>query len=131
VRKYSPQQCFADILSNIETVRHYIGDMTMNELEDDNKTLDAVLRRLENASEAYSRLCDKERGTPEIAKKIEARYPGVPWRKFQSLANRCRHDYDLIDVGIIWRSLEPGGTTTLVEEAIRKELPLWEIPPKL
>jgi uncharacterized protein with HEPN domain len=129
MRTYNPQQCLADILSNIEKARQYLGNMTMDEFCYNDQIVDAVLRRLENASEAYGRLCSKERGTPEIAREIEARHPSVPWRRFQSLANRFRHDYDLIQEDIIWKILEPDGTATQVEKAIRKEVPLWEVPP--
>jgi uncharacterized protein with HEPN domain len=130
VRKYNPQQCLADILSNIETARHYLGNMTLDELHHDTMRLDAVLRRLENASEAHSRLWNKQHGSPEIAKEMEARYPAVPWRHFQSLANRYRHDYDFVDVDLVWDVLQPHGIITLVEDVIRQELPLWDIPPE-
>lgn len=112
------------MLSNIEKAREYIGGMTLGELEENELILDAVLRRLENASEAYSRLCDGKRGSPELAKEIEGRHPSVPWRQFQSLANRYRHDYDLTDVNLVWQVLQPAGTATQVEAAIRQELPL-------
>jgi uncharacterized protein with HEPN domain len=129
-KQHYPDQCLADILTNIDSARGFIGEMTREKLHDDDKTLQAVLKRLENASEAYSRLCDSKHGAPEVAKAIEARHPGVPWRHFQSLANVYRHDYDLIDVDLVWKVLQPGGAATLVEAVIRQELPLSEIPPK-
>jgi uncharacterized protein with HEPN domain len=128
-KRHHPNQCLADILTNIESARRFIGAMTREEFLSDDKTLQAVLKRLENASEAYSRLRDGKHGSPEVARAIEAQYPKVPWRHFQSLANVYRHDYDMIDVDLVWKVLQPAGTVTLVEAVIREELPLSRIPP--
>ena len=127
MKKYNPQQCLADMLSNIETARDYVGEMTADELRGDVKTLDATLRRLENASEAHSRLWNKTHGWPEIAKEIEARHPEVPWRHFQSLANRYRHDYDVIEVELVWKVLQPGDILARVQAAMKEELVLSQV----
>lgn len=129
MKKYNPQQCLADILHNIEVAREYMGSMTVEDLHRDTKTLDAILRRLENASEAHARLWNKQHGSPDFAKEVEERHPDAPWRHFQSLANRYRHDYDILDVDLIWDVLQPNGVAARVEAAIRKELPLSQQQP--
>ena len=101
--------------------------MALEEFRNDDKTFQAVLKRLENASEAYSRLCDGKHGSRETAEALEARHPEIPWRHFQSLANVYRHDYDLLDVDLVWEDLLPSGVVTLVEAVIRQELPLSQI----
>ena len=32
--------------------------------------------------------------------------PDVPWREIRGLANRLRHEYDVIDVGRLWLLIE-------------------------
>lgn len=76
----------------------------------DPKTQDAIERCLERICEAARKLGDA----------LDAKYPEVEFPKLRQLGSVLRHDYDVIDHEMLWRSLterlEP------LESACRNEL---------
>ncbi len=53
---------------------------------------DAVLRRLETLADATHRL-------PE---ELKARHPHIPWDQIYKFRNVAAHDYERIDVQLVW-----------------------------
>lgn len=93
--KHNPNQSLADILTNIERARRYLGDLSYDGFAANPEKVDAVVHRLQNASEAATRLRNE---WPDLSVEIEGRYPEVGWRRFRDLGNRYRHGYDNVDV---------------------------------
>ncbi len=61
----------------------------------DAKTVAAVERKLQVISEAAIRLGDQ----------AEVLCPGLPWRNIRGIGNWLRHQYDRVDVEVIWRTV--------------------------
>ncbi len=120
--KHNPNQSLADILTNIERARQYLGDLSYDGFAANPEKVDAVVRRLQNASEASTRLRNE---WPELAANIEARYPEVAWRRFRDLGNRYRHGYDNVDVDRVWEDLH--GLVRDVQRAAGEELALSSV----
>jgi uncharacterized protein with HEPN domain len=123
VAKHSPYQSLADILDNIERAQRYIGTSSLSEFQSNDLQVDAVLRRLQNASEASTRF---RREWPELADEIEARHPEVNWVNFRTLGNRYRHHYDNVDVERVYEDVQV--FIPIVQRAVLAELPLAGTP---
>jgi len=115
------------MLSNLEEARAYLGDKTLYELRSDEDTRDFMHVRMQDASVALCRRCGKQ-GARDFVKEMEARYPSVPWRRFQSLAGISRLDFNSVTAEFLWKVFEPGGIAALVERAVKEELTRSQIP---
>jgi uncharacterized protein with HEPN domain len=104
----------------------YLGEASFHEFESDEQKVDAVLRRLQNASEASSRF---RKEWPELADEIEARHPEVNWLNFRNLANRYRHHYDYIDIERVYEDVQT--FIPQVQRAVTAELPLSTVRDEL
>jgi uncharacterized protein with HEPN domain len=87
------RQRLIDIIENIDRIRSHIGAMTFAEFERDEKTVDAVERCLQRITEAVIKI------GPE---RMAALAPSLPVKQVRGLGNVLRHDYDMIDLGVIW-----------------------------
>ena len=85
-----------DMLLAIRKVRSYTKGMTKNELLEDERTLDAVIRNLEVLGEAAKYL----------PKDLRDQYRDIEWRKIAGLRDILIHQYFGIDIHIIWDILE-------------------------
>ncbi len=81
-----------DILECIEKIERYVSDMTYEDFEKDERTIDAVLRNLEVIGEAAR----------NIPLEIRNRYYDIPWRKIVALRNVVIHQYFGVDLENIW-----------------------------
>lgn len=91
-----PIQRFEDILENILLIEEFTAGMDSVAFENDLKTSNAVERCLERISEAAKKLGG-------IAEEI---CPSVPWPKLRAIGNVLRHEYDKIDIGRVWLTIE-------------------------
>jgi uncharacterized protein with HEPN domain len=64
--------------------------------QEDVRTQDAILRRLEIVGEATKRL------TPTF----RAAHPNVPWKRIAGFRDIAIHHYDKIDLEVVWRLVE-------------------------
>jgi len=87
-----PNVYLEDILSAIEFIESFIQGFSKNNLEDDPKTLHAVIRDLEVIGEAVKHLPDE---TKNLSHQIE-------WKKIAGLRDILIHEYFGIDIEIIW-----------------------------
>jgi len=69
------------------------GNLQRNLFYDDQRTQDAVLRRLETLSDAASHLSDA----------LKARHPEIPWRQIGDFRNVLAHGYTDILLDEVWR----------------------------
>jgi hypothetical protein len=80
----------------MEKIARYVIGMDLNSFQQDDRTIDAVVRNLEIIGEAANRL-------PESFK---LQYAEIPWRKIVGLRNRIVHEYFGVDVDIVWSILQ-------------------------
>lgn len=85
-----------DMVESAQKIMFYTKDMGFNDFENDNKTVDAVIRNFEIIGEAANRL-DEEY-------KIEN--PEIEWDHLRGFRNRIVHEYFGIDLEIVWQIIE-------------------------
>ena len=81
-----------DIIEYVDNAIEYVGEMSVEQLSADRKTLAAVERCLQCVTEAAIRIGEER--MHEIA-------PFVPLSELRGLGNRLRHSYEDIDTGLI------------------------------
>ena len=81
-----------DILDAMEKARAFLGDMSKEEFEADERTAYAVIRALEVAGEAARR----------IPEDISNEYTDVPWSDMIGMRNVLIHDYIEVDLEAVW-----------------------------
>ena len=91
-----PSLLVADILLSARRIQNYVGEMSFEEFELDDKTIDAVVRNFEIIGEASNRL-------PSDFKEENSQ---VDWTRIRGFRNRIVHDYLGVDVSIVWNIIE-------------------------
>lgn len=84
-----------DILEAAKLAIHYIDEITREEFFGSTQYQDAVIRRIEVIGEAARR----------ISEETQAAYPEIPWSDLISMRNVMIHEYDDIDIGIVWETV--------------------------
>jgi len=87
---------FEDILASIRSIEQFVSGMDLEAYRQDEKTQAAVERKMLILSEAAVRLKEA----------AELLCPGVPWRDIRGSGNWLRHQYDSVDVGTIWNTIQ-------------------------
>ena len=91
--KRTPKLLLEDILDSGEKILEYTKDITFEEFQTDNKTIDAVIRNYEIIGEASNLLPDE----------IKEKYSEIDWYRIRGFRNRIVHDYFGVDLQIIWK----------------------------
>lgn len=81
-----------DILEAAKLVREYIGNKDKEDFLKDTQCQDAVVRRFAIIGEASRRISDE----------MKAAYPDVAWHEMIGMRNAIIHEYDDIDMVIVW-----------------------------
>ena len=90
-----PIQPLRDILESALSIEDFTLGMSFEQFREDPKTVAAVERKFLFIGEAAVRL---GREAPVIV-------ADVPWRQIRDLGNLLRHDYDKVDLEIIWQTI--------------------------
>ncbi|MBI2172138.1 MAG: DUF86 domain-containing protein [Chloroflexi bacterium] len=80
------------IFEAVERIQDYIRGMTFQQFCDDPRTVQAVLHNFLIIGEA----------TRHIPATVQTRHPTVPWKEMRDMRNILAHEYDRIDLQIIW-----------------------------
>ena len=81
-----------DILESSRAALEYMRGKTRGQFSKDPLLQDAVVRRLEIIGEAAGR----------VSTATQKRYPKLPWQAMKGTRNRVIHEYDSIQLDIIW-----------------------------
>jgi uncharacterized protein with HEPN domain len=84
-----------DILDAAQLAVAYASGMTEERFLADLKTQDAVIRKMEVIGEAAKRLSDEA---------ITA-LPGIDWKGFKGFRDVLSHNYDRVDLAIVWATV--------------------------
>jgi uncharacterized protein with HEPN domain len=87
---------FLDILQSAKIAVTYLSEKSFEEFEKDIQCQDAVIRRLEMIGEASSRISGETQKT----------YRDLPWVKMKAIRNFLIHEYDDIDLKILWDTVK-------------------------
>ncbi|HEY7388110.1 MAG TPA: HepT-like ribonuclease domain-containing protein [Bryobacteraceae bacterium] len=85
-----------DIAEAIAMIETFTAGMNFGGFREDPKTVAAVERKLQIISEAAIRL----------GSEAEIRYPGPPWRNIRGMGNWLRHQYERIELSVIWQTVQ-------------------------
>jgi uncharacterized protein with HEPN domain len=84
-----------DILDSVDKIIEYLSatDYNRDSFQKDTEKQDAVIRRLEIIGEASKRLEDQ----------FKNEYPDIPWKKMSGMRDILIHEYDRIDLDLVWK----------------------------
>jgi uncharacterized protein with HEPN domain len=99
-----------DIVEAAKLAVSYLAGKSREGFLHDTQCQDAVIRRLEIIGEAARRVSDETKD----------RLPGVPWSAMVGMRNVITHQYDDIDLGIVWNTV--ANDLAAVMDAIAKGL---------
>jgi uncharacterized protein with HEPN domain len=85
-----------DIVESGKLTAAYVRGKTKEDFEADVQCQDAVIRRLEIIGEAARRL----------SAETQATYPQLPWRAMTQMRNLVIHQYDDVDLTIVWDTVQ-------------------------
>ena len=83
-----------DVLQACRRARDYCAHTTEPGFYDDHMRQDAVIRQIEIAGEAASRL------SPETRDRLS----DVPWRRLIGMRNALIHGYVSVDIRVVWQT---------------------------
>lgn len=85
-----------DILESARAALEYMHGKTREEFSKDSMLQDAVVRRLEIVGEASGR----------VSNETQKKYSHLPWQAMKGTRNKIIHEYDSIELDIIWDVVE-------------------------
>ncbi len=95
-----------DILESIEKIEEFVKGVNKREFEDNTMLQDAVIRRLMIIGEAVRRIRDS---FDEVVEEL-------PWKEILGMRNVLVHEYDEIEVDVLWQVIEKGELRELKEK---------------
>ncbi len=84
-----------DILEAIGMIERFTSGMDFVVFREDPKTVAAVERKLLVISEAAVRL----------GRIAEETFPDLPWRNIRGIGNWLRHQYDGVELEVVWKTV--------------------------
>ncbi len=88
-------QSLLDMLQSAQIVMDYINDRSQDDLTTDLQFQDAIIRRLLIIGEASKRIPESTRQNLTT----------IPWAAISGMRNRLVHEYDEIDLDVVWDTI--------------------------
>ncbi len=85
-----------DIFRADKLALSYLEGKSKEESFKDTQCQDAVIRRLEIIGEAAGR----------VSSATTTKFPNLPWKKMVSMRNIMIHEYEDVDLGIVWDTVQ-------------------------
>ena len=89
-----PEQSLCDILTGIAMIEEFTNGVSFARFREEPMRIAAVERYLLMISEAAIRL----------GPQAQTLGPGVPWQNIRGIGNWIRHQYDRVDLDIVWHT---------------------------
>lgn len=90
------QKIMIKIINYIESILNYTNNIDYAEFRSNSMMVEACVFNLSQIGELVSKL-DKE---------YMAKYPDTPWFKMRGLRNRIVHDYEGVNLNLIWEIID-------------------------
>jgi len=100
-----------DMLESSKIALDYVLGKSWDDFYENIQCQDAVVRRIEIIGEAARRLSQETRD----------KHPQIPWREITSMRNLVIHEYDVVDIGQVWDTVQ-NKIPPLIEE-LKKIVP--------
>ena len=85
-----------DIIDAMESIELFLGNMTLNELSNDDKSSSAIIRKFEIVGEA----------TKNLPENLKEEHPEIPWKSMAGMRDRLIHAYFGIDYKLVWEAIK-------------------------
>ena len=86
----------ADILEAARAIQRFTSGVTLEAFKANEEKYEAVNRKLEIIGEAARRLTPAVRG----------QFPEIPWNLLTGMRNILIHDYDDVDLDVVWDTVQ-------------------------
>lgn len=90
------KQALLDIITAIQQILSYVENIKKEDFQQDDEKQAAILYRIIIVGEATQRLSNEFRQN----------YPVIPWREMAGLRDVVIHDYDELDIDILWNVIQ-------------------------
>lgn len=87
---------FDDMLNYAKDAVNFTENMTYEAFINDKKTKFAAVRAVEVVGEASNKVSEENK----------QKYPDIPWIEMRGIRNRIIHNYDDIDLEILWKVIK-------------------------
>jgi len=84
------------MINYINEIKEYIGDMQTEDFLNDKKTMTACAFSVSQIGELAK----------EISDESQAKYNTIPWQAIKGMRNKIVHDYENIDLAVLWGTIE-------------------------
>lgn len=85
-----------DILEAIDRIENYTEGFHFEQWQQDQKTIDAVIRNFEILGEAAT----------HVPLEVQNHFPNVPWAKMKGIRNLLIHEYFGVDAEVLWKTIQ-------------------------
>lgn len=85
-----------DILQSIRQIEKFVEGLSYEEFRHDDKTVSAVIRKLEIIGEAAK----------HVPAKIKQSHPELPWTEMARMRDKLIHGYFGVDSDIVWKVIK-------------------------
>lgn len=84
-----------DILAAIDSIEKFIFGLDFQSFQSDDKTISAVLRKLEIIGEAVK----------HVPEEMRENHPHVPWKEMAEMRDKLIHFYFGVDDQLVWQTI--------------------------
>ena len=90
--KSKDRMIITKIIKYIEEIRIFIAGYSHIEFQDDRKTINACVFDLSQIGELAGK----------VSEELQNQYQNIEWRGIKALRNRIVHDYDGVNLNMVW-----------------------------
>ena len=83
------------IINYINEIEQYVKGMNASDFFDDKKTMSACAFAVSQIGELVG----------DVSDEIKEKYTNIPWKSIKGMRNRIVHDYDSIDLSVLWNTI--------------------------
>ena len=85
-----------DMLAAIDAIDEFTEGMSLEAFQADDKTVSAVIRKLEVIGEAVKQIPDD----------LRTKWPGIPWKEMAGMRDKLIHFYFGVDHELVWKAVK-------------------------